>query len=147
MEYNGERLILPDAGVRLDIELLPRSPKEYCLVSNLSVSKKPKDLHWGRAFPNHRSRFHGCCIPSWNHFASLTWFVFPYFSTWTIPRSDNAATTLCVLNRDRPASFVMYFCKYVPPWASRTLTILRSSSLRVFRTIAVFSFPLPLPGA
>src|SRR5215467_6236881 len=32
------------------------------------------------------------CIPSWNHFTSETWFVLPDFSTWTIPRSDNAAT-------------------------------------------------------
>src|SRR5712664_4240006 len=52
-----------------------------------------------------------CCIPSWNHLASETWFVFPTFSTVTMPRSDNAATTLCVFNRDRPASFVMCFCK------------------------------------
>src|SRR2546428_7225476 len=53
----------------------------------------------------------GCwlCIPSWNHFTSETWFVFPYFSTITIPRSDKAATIRCVLNRDRPVSFVMYF--------------------------------------
>src|SRR2546428_10158214 len=88
----------------------------------------------------------GCwlCIPSWNHFTSETWFVYPYFSTITMPLSDKAATIRCVFNRDRPASFVMYFCKKVPPCPSNTPTMLRSSGLRVFRTMdTLFSFPLP----
>ena len=51
------------------------------------------------------------CMPSWNHFTSETSLVFPRFSACTIPLSDSAAMTLCVFNLDRPAYFVMYFCK------------------------------------
>ena len=51
------------------------------------------------------------CMPSWNHCTRETSFVFPRFSARTIPRSESAAITLWVFSLDRPASFVMYFCR------------------------------------
>src|SRR5256712_9576184 len=69
----------------------------------------------------------GCwlCIPSWNHFTSETRFVFPYFSTITMPRSDNAATIRCVFNRDRPASFVDVLLQVGPSMPVQNATMLR----------------------